>query len=745
MSLHVLGIRHHGPGSSRHVLEALAAIKPDIILIEGPPEGEPMLQWVNHAAMQPPVALLCYVPDSPSRSVFYPFTSFSPEWNAIKYGLENKIPLRFIDMPLVHTLAESARDEAGEENAEPGSANFAGNNEHEDYEKIRRNPIAYLADIAGYEDAEEWWEQCFEIGHHPTGVFEAVATAMTALRDTLPQKKDTHEATREAFMRKAIRAAQREMYTEIAVICGAWHVPALLSFPKQKDDDALTKNLPKVKVETTWIPWTNDRLSFESGYGAGVASPGWYDHAWKHPDDNGVLWQTYTAQVFRQHQIDISSAHVIESVKLVNALTALRGLGKPGLKEFNESTLAVMCMGDPVFMKLVHRELIVGRTLGQIPEGTPQVPVQRDLDQLIKKCRLKISNEEKLLKLDLREDNDLQKSVLLHRLQLLGVEWGRMQFTSGKGTFKEEWMLCWYPELTIRLLEKAPWGNTIEAAADKYLQDRAARCTGLNEITALVQQALPSELHTAIRYTLKRMDELAAGTSDCSVLIDAFLPLVQVSRYGNVRRTDLEIVTLLLTAIFYRMTAGLPMSCTGIDDEQAATMAEKLKLVTRSVLLLEDAVLKTAWMDTIRKTAAQQQAAATVQGCCCKVLYDARELTPDATATEFSKALSVNNNPDFSANWLEGFLKDAATVLILEDEIWDIVNGWMTGLDETTFLQIIPLLRRTFAVFSNVEKQKIASRAQRGSSKAAAVTVVVDIDHQRAQKVLPLMELLMGL
>ena len=28
--------------------------------------------------------------------------------------------------------------------------------------------------------------------------------------------------------------------------------------------------------DATWIPWTYDRLSMWSGYGAGVHSPGWY-------------------------------------------------------------------------------------------------------------------------------------------------------------------------------------------------------------------------------------------------------------------------------------------------------------------------------------------------------------------------------------------------------------------------------------------------------------------------------------
>lgn len=746
MSLHILGIRHHGPGSSRHVLDALAALQPDMILIEGPPEGEAILQWVNHADMKPPVALLAYVPDNPKQAVFYPFTAFSPEWNAISYGLEHKVPVRFIDMPLIHGLAE--QETITPEQPEAPIENVLSEEEPvvvEDVVTVRRNPLGYLAEIAGFEDEEEWWEHHFEIARHPLEVFTAVESSMTALRAELPAKEDKREAIREAFMRKAIRKAQKEMYACIVVVCGAWHVPALSTMPSQKEDDALIRGLPKVKVETTWIPWTDDRLSFASGYGAGLESPGWYRHVWAFPEDNGARWLAHTARIFREHKVDISSAHIIESVRLANNLAAMRGLSRPGLKEFSEATQAVMCMGDGILMKLIHRELIVGKELGQVPEGTPQVPLQRDLDQAMKKFRMKISNEDKALRLDLREENDLQKSILLHRLQLLDIDWGKMQHSSSKGTFKEEWVLRWYPELTISLLEKAPWGNTVEMAAGKYLEHIAAGCSRLDDITAIVQKALPADLHTSVDVVMRKMDELAAGTSDTIVLMNAFIPLVQVSRYGNVRKTDQQTISLILTAIFYRIVSGLPVSCTGIDEDQALQMVEKISEVNSAVLLLDDDVLKDAWTETIRKVIALELVAPMVQGYSCKVLYDARILNQEATANEFSKALSVNNEPSFSTNWLEGFLKDAATVLILDDTIWNIVNGWLLSLEENAFLQVIPLLRRTFATYNNVEKNKIAMRAKQGGTQPVSPAAAADLDEQRGRTVLPVLEKLMGL
>ena len=97
--LHFFGIRHHGPGSARSLVRALQAVRPDVVLIEGPPDANDLLPLAAHAGLEPPVALLVYLPDRPRAAVLYPFARFSPEWQAIRYGLAHAVPLRFIDLP----------------------------------------------------------------------------------------------------------------------------------------------------------------------------------------------------------------------------------------------------------------------------------------------------------------------------------------------------------------------------------------------------------------------------------------------------------------------------------------------------------------------------------------------------------------------------------------------------------------------------------------------------------------------
>ncbi|HJT74390.1 MAG TPA: DUF5682 family protein, partial [Chitinophaga sp.] len=472
MAIHVLGIRHHGPGSARHVKDYLEKIKPDIVLVEGPPEADNILEWVGHEHLNPPVAILAYQPDSPHKAVFYPFAEFSPEWQAILYARRNKVPVKFMDLPTVHKfeLKNEPPSHSATVKEEPPVINSMSLPFIPEAKAIKRNPLACLAAAAGFHDEEAWWEHMFEYRQDQQQVFEAIIEGIHALRTELDLPYDREEQLREAHMRKIIRQAEKEMYTEIAVVCGAWHAPALVHMPKAKDDNDLLKGLSKVKIATTWVPWTYNRLSFDSGYGAGINSPGWYEHNWRYPTDDGTRWMAGVARLFREQQKDISVAHVLEAVRLSTALTALRELPRPGLEELNEATLSVLCNGEDIMMQLINNKLIVSDKIGAVPSDIPRPPLQTDIEKQQKRLRLPQTADYKDYVLDLRKETDLDRSILLHRMELLDIKWGQRYGVSGKGTFKEQWRLQWDPELSIDIIEKGSLGNTVEEAANRHVK-----------------------------------------------------------------------------------------------------------------------------------------------------------------------------------------------------------------------------------------------------------------------------------
>lgn len=678
MNLTVFGIRHHGVGSAQYVRDGLAALHPDLVLVEGPPELNDVLNHVGDATLKPPVAILAYNPNRPQQAVYYPFAEFSPEWQAMRYARQNEVKLRMIDLPLSHTfgLDKQILPQPVAE-SEPGPVSVVETTEATEQEPKQepepamylpqsRDPLSELARAAGYDDSELWWEQHIEQRYQPghaQGHFAAVLDAFAALRKTPRNQpdsdRDTENDRREAFMRQEIRQAQSDRFENVVVVCGAWHAPALGSWQEtKKADSELLKGLPKSPVRVTWIPWTYSRLGWFSGYGAGITSPGWYDHCWHHATDaNGhIRWLTHVARLFRKNKMDTSTAHIIEGYRLAEALASMRGLPQPGLAELNEATQTVLCFGDAVLLKLVNEELIVGRKMGAVPDAVPKLPLQADFEAIARRLRLTQTAERTELTLDLRADNGLNRSRFLHRLVVLGIAWGKPMSASSKGTFKEVWLLRWEPEHVLQLIENGIWGNTVELAATNKLLDTGNRADRIGTLAGLMQQAIPAELFGVIEQLLARIAELATLSADMLDLMAAFTPLVEVSRYGNVRQTDLTVLNQLVEGLIIRVCIGLPNACYGLADDAAAQMVVQIRLVNEAVRLLENQTLTENWPQTLRQVLDKQTISPIITGCVCRLLYDSQLLDADETARQFGLALSTGQEPAYSAGWLDGFL-----------------------------------------------------------------------------------------
>ena len=171
--IHVFGIRHHGPGCARSLRLALDKLQPEAIFLEGPADAQQVLSLANHPTMTPPVSLLIYPHNEPQRSVSFPLAKFSPEWQVLRWAGEHTIPVHLMDLPMTHRLA---LDRQAEQSPDPQSSK-----EQEPIKRTeitRADPIAILAESAGYDDHELWWEEQIERRQDPTGLFAAILEAM---------------------------------------------------------------------------------------------------------------------------------------------------------------------------------------------------------------------------------------------------------------------------------------------------------------------------------------------------------------------------------------------------------------------------------------------------------------------------------------------------------------------------------------------------------------------------------------
>ena len=718
MTVHLLGIRHHGPGSARSVVTALDEIRPDVVLVEAPADATGALRWVPET--KPPVALLGWVVAEPSRAAFAPFAEFSPEWQAVGWADAHDVEVEAIDLPLAITLAGADHDLLAR-SAPP-------------------DPLRMLADAAGDPDPERWWEDVIEHRGDGAPAFEAVAEAMAAVRgDTVPSSR---EEQREAHMRRAIRRAIKQGHERVAVVCGAWHVPALDLTGRTVSADAATlRGLPKVKTSIAWVPWTHRRLTTASGYGAGVESPGWYAHVFRHPGADGVArFFVEAAAVLRSSGLAASPDHLIAGTRLADSLAALRGRPRPGLTEVLDAADAVA--GG---LNLLHERLVVGDALGVVPDSAPQVPLAADLTKQQRSARLKPVAEARTVEVDLRTPTGLRKSHLLHRLLALGVPWGVPEEGRGSsGTFRETWRVAWDPELSVRLVERSAYGTTVAAAATTRLVERAGASTGLADLVGVLQQALLADLPDAVEPSVRRLAERAATDPDVGHLMDAAVPLADALRYGNVRGTDASSLEQVLDGLVVRVVAGVVPACTAVDDEAAAAMVERLAGFQAALAVVDHPARHAAFPAALRELADQRRGHGLVQGRATRLLHDSDQWTVRDVERRLSRALSPGVAPAAGAAFVEGFLAGSGTVLVHDRELLGVVDRWLSSLTPEAFDAVVALLRRTFGEFEPAERRQImallvdAAVVHRGGFGA-------DVDPDRAERVLVTVRRSLGL
>ncbi|MGS2806221.1 DUF5682 family protein [Nocardia sp. MW-W600-9] len=810
----VFGIRHHGPGSARSLRQALAEFRPDAILIEGPADADPLVGFVAADTMNPPVALLAYVPDSPARAAFWPFAVFSPEWQAMRYGVDHAVPVRFCDLPAANVLA-AEDDSRGD----------------------RTDPLAALATAAGYDDAERWWDAVVE-SVPDSAAFDAITEAMATLREdaihhapardsdqatpasdpatrpgdtALPAETalprdgehpsearlpdapgnatdrtpstqpddarspagapsaaseppdsvsptpgsgaplaadpenpalaplvvDQHTLRREAYMRQVMRQTLKDGSKRLAVVCGAWHAPALTGpLGPAAPDARLLRGLPKTKTALTWVPWTHSRLAAGSGYGAGVTSPGWYHHLFTETERPVARWLTKVAGVLRAHDLPVSSAHIIESVRLADTLAALRGRPLAGLSEVTEAVRAVMCGGDETMLRLVIDELVVGETLGGVPEDTPTVPLAADLRARSKTLRLKQEALARTVDLDLRKERDVERSHLLHRLRLLGVDWGTPTVgeVRNTGTFRETWTLRWEPEFEVRIVEAAVWGTTLRTAAEAKILDTASRDgVSVADLADALEMALLADLGGATDGLITRLEAAAALDHDVTHLLGALPGLTRTLRYGDVRGTDTKALAHVADGLLVRICAGLPGAVTGLDTDAAAALRAQIDAAHTAIRTRDDDHTTAEWLATLQRIADRDDVHGAISGRAVRLLCDAERIDDADSARRLAAALSVGNTPAAKAAWIDGFLGGRGLLLVHDRELLRRIDDWLRELTEDQFVATLPLLRRTFGSFESGERRAIGQALRDTGSAPAAVTGATPIDPARGQ------------
>ncbi|TVR84570.1 MAG: hypothetical protein EA409_00730 [Saprospirales bacterium] len=681
-NLHLFGIRHHGPGSAKSLKSVLESVRPKVILLECPADAASALDMFLIQEVSPPLSIMLHNPKYPDDTIFFPLAPFSPEWIALEYALTHGAEIIPFDLPA-------------------GSRVDFKNTKLEENKESQDSFWSKLL-MAGIQDPESWWDRTIEEAEDPVDIFKLLVELLSQWR-TNPGQVSNFNGIREAFMREELRRALKKNKDEtIAVVCGAYHLPAIRpDWDKQRDKELL-RMVKKNKMQASWIPWSYTRLSRESGYGAGVKYPGWYEHLYKYGFSNPHTLFAKMGLELRRKGFAISTARVLDATQMAISLGSIRAKSLPDLDEIKDAFLSTIAGNDQSLWSIAESEVLIGKCFGDTGPYKDEHPIERDFQTQLKQFRLASlvkKNELKSKTLDLRKKNHLELSQFLHRLIILGIPFGlkNTEETSTISSFKEIWELQWSEEYHITLVQAGLLGTTIEKAAIAGLKDKAAREDNPEALSGLIMSTLLSALPELLDKFTLQLKEKVTLSNNPDILIPSVASLTMAIKYGDVRNFDPSPIRLILTELIPKLCLRFPATLVNIDDQKANTALNQAESLKTSISILKSPELYDYWERLVNDLISNKQTHPLLGGFGVRQAYD-RNLISDSIARErFNQIFSRSGDSNYQSKWLEGFLSGGMLAIFYDHTILYSLNQFISKLDWDTFNDILPVLRRIFS------------------------------------------------
>ena len=717
----IFGVRHLSPGASYHLIKYLEEKKPKCILIEGPSDATGMIEDIAQKNVKPPIALLGYTTELPIETILYPFATYSPEYQAIKWGIKKKLEVRFIDLP-THIMLK-LRQERNREANEIADEFYSYHNEL--YNKV--------AEQYNEDNYESYWERYFEHNLNIGAFREGLAFQSEQMREmVIDQEYEavpydfSYNLIREAHMRREIQKAVKEGFKpeEIVIIVGAYHISGINpELPPMTDEEL--KNLPRATSQITLMPYSYLRLSSRTGYGAGNNAPFYFELMWEAIrkdclDELSAIYLSKIAKALRAQGNNASSASVIEAVRLANALTSMHSGNYPVLKDLHDAVVTCFGGGELSPVAEAINRVDIGTAIGSLPEGISQTPVQEDMNQELKRLKLvnyksAVSQE---LAIDLRENLkvktkeaafiDLNRSTFLHRLRVLNIHFAeQVRVSQDSATWAEKWILRWTPEVEIEIVEANLKGETLEIAAAFELKEQLNECTNVSLAAKIIRLACECHLTNIFDNALSTLQRLLVDTNDFKETANAAHELSVLIQYGDIRQFNLEPLIPILQQLFLRSSLLL-IDAASCDDKAAAGIAQGINVMELISQQQYNTVDEEIWQKELLKLAWRDDLNTKLSGVAFSILLEHNLATEEDCAKEVSRRLSPGVPADLGAGWFEGLSGRNRYALLSRISLWQELDKYVSQLEDDEFFRSVVFLRRAFGEFEPNQKNSIA-------------------------------------
>lgn len=630
MNKRIFGIRHLSPACAKALRLFLDDFSPDILLLEAPDDMEDALRTAL-PPVTPPVAVMAYTQEMPHRSVLLPLAGYSPEYIALRYAAERELPLRCIDMPSFFF--------ADRQEKHPAAAAFS-------LFALRR----------GEKSFEDAWERAFEHTGTYESFFEETARFGHSLREDAPPNGFTLE--REAYMRAQIARAEREGFHKIAVVCGAYHAPAL------SEEGGEEPILPSPEpMRLSLIPYSYQRLSHQSGYGGGNGCPRYYEMLYRH---GTVVAQaeflTETGSFIREQGGFVSTADIQDAVLLARSLGSFHG-GKAVYRDLCDAARTCFARQnkDSALLETAIFRYGAWETLGIVPGGEFSSPLTQDFQNTVTELHL-TATDRITLRLHTGKENGLddRRSRFLHLLRVLDLPCAvLLPLPDGTSGLREDWSFRPDAE-TFHSLVLLPASSLSEAAA---LAVASRPLTRLRDVTRRLEDLMLADLPGLLPETIETLDQFANEPQNLEEPLGALLLISRFISDYRPHSFDTETLSALFTRLMHRCRAILSAGC-GSDEESVRKLLPSLPLLHR-ILSKSSA---SEWLVSCRGW--QETARPLFSGCVTGFL-----LETDRDMNHLQKImLRVFADPEAGRQWMEGLLFSGRRAVLYDTALWQTIK-----------------------------------------------------------------------
>jgi len=497
------------------------------------------------------------------------------------------------------------------------------------------------------------------------------------------------DARRERFMAQQIR----ETSGHVLVVCGGFHVEGLRELVTAPAD----AETPTASEVVALTPYSFEALDALTGYEAGMPNPGFYDLAWRDADPARAALQLVVGELRRRGQ-HVSPADLIGVESTARGLALIRGHARVWRGDLLDGILGALVkdeleLGVPHPMLDAAHAVLRGGARGKLADGVSRPPFVRDLEAALERFELVPAPAARTV--DLRLEEELERSRLLHRIVVLGLPGFELIDLRDA---RERWRLREHRGFDGEAVEASGYGPTVGAAAAARLLERLARVErdAGAAATVLADAALCGVVEVA-GPLLARVRELVGTATDLGSVVAALRSVLHLYRYEAVLGTAGDpAYRELLEAVYDRVLWLLG----GRAPEDAGVEAVRAVVETFERCGGDRAEL-TGVLERLRD---DTDAAPGLRGAALGALW-----VLDAASDDELVAGPVQfADPELLGDFLFGLFTLAREPVQRRPDLVERIDEVVMAFADEAFLDALPALRRAFSAFTPREKDRLA-------------------------------------